>query len=97
MLSKMIGRCDQLLSVSRPCPAWCSTRRAPRSSTVCQMIVACPDLVLLPSVLPVVFAQLPLKEDHEEYPIVYRCLTDLYGRGEPLVRAKMAKILALTG
>ena len=24
------------------------------------------------SVLPVVFAQLPLKEDHEEYPIVYR-------------------------
>ena len=26
----------------------------------------------LPSVLPVVFAQLPLKEDHEEYPIVYR-------------------------
>ena len=36
------------------------------------MIVARPDLVPLPSVLPVVFAQLPLKEDHEEYPIVYR-------------------------
>ena len=39
---------------------------------VCRMIVARPDLVPLPSVLPVVFAQLPLKEDHEEYPIVYR-------------------------
>ena len=41
-------------------------------AAVCRMIVARPDLVPLPSVLPVVFAQLPLKEDHEEYPIVYR-------------------------
>ena len=29
--------------------------------------------------------------------LVYRCLSDLYGRGEPLVRDNMAKILALTG
>ena len=41
-------------------------------AAVCRMIVARPDLVPLPSVLPVVFAQLPLKEDYEEYPIVYR-------------------------
>ena len=36
------------------------------------MIVARADLVPLASVVPVVMAQLPLKEDHEEYPIVYR-------------------------
>ena len=28
---------------------------------------------------------------------MYRCLIDLYGRGEPLMKANMTKILALTG
>jgi hypothetical protein len=64
---------------------------------VCRMIVARPDLVPIAEVLPVVFAQLPLKEDHEEYPIVYRCLLDLYAKGEPMLKANMAKILATSG
>ena len=46
---------------------------------MCRMIVARADLVPLASVVPVVMAQLPLKEDHEEYPIVYREEAVQYG------------------
>ncbi len=49
-------------------------------AAVCRMIVLRSDIVPVPEVLPV-FAQLPLKEDPEEYPIMYCCLLSLYGKG----------------
>ena len=66
-------------------------------AAVCRMIVVRSDIVPVPEVLPVVFAQLPLKEDPEEYPIVYRCLLSLYRKGEPMMKLNMAKILAMSG
>lgn len=45
---------------------------------VCRLIVGDKGSVPLGEVLPVVFANLPLKEDTQEYPVVYRALEAAY-------------------
>ena len=60
-----------------------------------RMIVANRNLVPISEVLPVVFAHLPLKEDYEEYHMVFKCILELYNAGEILIKESMSKILLL--
>ena len=59
------------------------------------MIVANRNLVPISEVLPVVFTHLPLKEDYEEYHMVFKCILELYSAGEILIKENMPKILLL--
>ena len=64
---------------------------------LCRLMVANREIVPVKDVLPVVFRHLPLREDDEEYCIVFQCLGELYGAGEPLVRSGMPQVLQLAG
>lgn len=64
-------------------------------SAVCRLVLANRALVPLAEVLPVVFQHLPLKEDFEEYHMVFRCLQELLGAGEAIVIENATKILHL--
>ena len=65
------------------------------SSSIFRLIVANRTLVPIDQVLPVVFTHLPLKEDFEEYHMVFKCILELYTAGEILIKTSMSKILAL--
>ncbi len=54
---------------------------------LCRMIMAHPDRVPIPEVLPALVGLLPLKEDYEENTPVYQCLFKLYEQNEPTVQA----------
>ena len=60
---------------------------------VCRLIVANRAAVPVEQVMPVVFANLPLREDFEEYDAVLRCLHLLYAEGNDQVKVGMPKIL----
>ncbi|KAK5657985.1 hypothetical protein OQA88_2538 [Cercophora sp. LCS_1] len=54
---------------------------------LCRMIMAHPDRVPLPDVLPALVGLLPLKDDFEENTPVYKCLLQLYEQNEPTVQS----------
>lgn len=60
---------------------------------VCRLVLANKTIVPLNDVLPVVLNQLPLKEDLEEYLVVFKCVLLLYGDGNDHVKKEMAKIV----
>lgn len=60
---------------------------------VCRLLVTNIDLVPLEEVLPVVFRNLPLKEDEEENTIILKAILLLYAKGHPQVRQNVAKIM----
>ena len=60
---------------------------------VCRLILANRSLVPLDDVLPVIFKNLPLKEDEEEYEIVFKCCLTLLD--VPIVKENADKIVAL--
>ena len=62
---------------------------------VCRLIVAYKEGVPIQQVLPVVFANLPLREDMEEYEAVFRALLVLYADGTDLVKEAMPNLLKL--
>ena len=53
---------------------------------LCRMIMAHPDRVPIPDVLPALVGLLPLKDDFEENAPVYQCIFKLYEQGEPTVQ-----------
>jgi len=59
---------------------------------VCRLVVANKAAVPLAEVLPVIFQHLPLKEDKEEYAVVYRCLQTVYDDCRDLILANIQKI-----
>lgn len=54
---------------------------------LCRMIMAHPDKVPLPDVLPALVGLLPLKDDFEENAPVYKCLFQLYEQNEPTIQS----------
>lgn len=62
---------------------------------MCRLILANKDHVPLNDVLPVIFKNLPLKEDHEEYWVVFSCFLQLLKSQHPLVMEKIGLILEL--
>ena len=63
---------------------------------VCRLIIANKQLVPLNDVLPVLFNNLPLREDYEEYDFVYRCLQSLYSDGNEIVKENLKKIVEIS-
>ena len=62
---------------------------------VCRLIIAYKEGVPIDQVMPVVFANLPLREDMEEYEAVFRALLILYGDGVDLIKTAMPKMLEI--
>ena len=62
---------------------------------VCRLIVAYKEGVPTQQVMPVVIANLPLREDLEEYEAVFRALHILYADGSDIVKAAMPKVLEI--
>ena len=60
---------------------------------VCRLIIAYREGVPIQQVLPVVFANLPLREDLEEYEPVLRAVLVLYADGTDLVKEAMPTLL----
>ncbi|KAL7621787.1 hypothetical protein AAE478_007286 [Parahypoxylon ruwenzoriense] len=60
---------------------------------LCRMILAHPDQVQIPDVLPALVSLLPLKEDYEENKPVYQCLHKLYVLSNPTVQELTPKLL----
>ena len=60
---------------------------------ICRMILAHPDQVPIPDVLPALVNLLPLKEDYEENKPVYQCLRKLYEVSNPTVQELTPKLL----
>lgn len=63
---------------------------------VCRLILANKSAVPLAEVVPVVLANLPLKEDLDEYAVVFKCIRLLYSDGDVNVKAGLAKILEIS-
>lgn len=61
---------------------------------LCRMILGNADAVPLEQVFPALVAQLPLKEDLEEYSPVYNCLAMLYSRNPAMIVQQMKQIVA---
>jgi len=59
---------------------------------VCRLVVANKAAVPLAEVVPVVLQHLPLKEDKEEYHMVYRCIETVYEDCRELILANLQKI-----
>ena len=62
---------------------------------VCRLIISNKTGVPIEQVLPVVFANLPLREDMEEYEPVLRALHLLYTDGNEMVKTAMPKLLEI--
>ena len=64
-----------------------------------RLIVGDKGSVPLGEVLPVVFANLPLKEDTQEYPVVYRALEAAYQeiKASGILGQNLAKVCSLEG
>ncbi|KAI0391848.1 importin beta-4 [Xylariaceae sp. FL0594] len=60
---------------------------------LCRMILANPDRVPIPEVLPALVGLLPLKEDYEENKPVYQCLHKLYVLNNPTVQELTPRLL----
>ncbi|KAI1164006.1 importin beta-4 [Nemania serpens] len=60
---------------------------------LCRMILANPNQVPIPEVLPALVDLLPLKEDYEENKPVYQCLHKLYVAGNPTVQELTPRLL----
>ncbi|KAI1112252.1 importin beta-4 [Nemania sp. NC0429] len=60
---------------------------------LCRMILANPNQVPIPEVLPALVDLLPLKEDYEENKPVYQCLHKLYVVGNPTVQELTPRLL----
>ena len=63
-----------------------------------RLIVGDKSSVPLGEVLPVVFTHLPLKEDQQEYPMVFRCLEASYPecKSSGLLSANLAKLFEMS-
>ena len=64
-----------------------------------RLIVGDKGSVPLGEVLPVVFANLPLKEDTQEYPVVYRALEAAYQeiKASGILGQNLAKVCSIVG
>jgi hypothetical protein len=60
---------------------------------LCRMIMAHPDRVPIPDVLPALVGLLPLKDDYEENTPVYQCISKLYEAGEPTVQGLTPQLI----
>ncbi|KAI1333635.1 importin beta-4 [Xylariaceae sp. FL0016] len=60
---------------------------------LCRMILANPDQVPIPDVLPALADLLPLKEDYEENKPVYQCLHKLYNMSNPTIQELTPRLL----
>ena len=75
-----------------------STEKAPRVldqivGAVSRLILANQSLVPLDAVLPVLFQHLPLRQDLDEYEIVFLLLSHLQTQEHPIVNAELVKIV----
>jgi hypothetical protein len=66
-------------------------------AAVAKMILAAPAAVPLPQVLPVLLAALPLREDTDEGPCVYKCLAQLMLSDEPTAVGLAPQLIAAFG
>ncbi len=64
---------------------------------LCRLMVSNHDIVPVKEILSIVFCHLPLREDYDEYLIVFKCLAELHVLGEALVRTNIQQILTLAG
>jgi len=76
-----------------------SDEKAPRvidqiAGAVCRLILANKNLVPLDAVVPVVLQQLPMREDLDEYAVVFQALTVLFADQNPLVANAMPNLVA---
>ena len=76
-----------------------SDEKAPRvidqiTGAVCRLILANKNLVPLDAVVPVVLQQLPMREDLDEYAVVFQALTVLFADQNPLVANAMPNLVA---
>ena len=76
-----------------------SDEKAPRvidqiTGAVCRLILANKNLVPLYAVVPVVLQQLPMREDLDEYAVVFQALTVLFADQNPLVANAMPNLVA---
>ncbi|KAK3693199.1 armadillo-type protein [Podospora appendiculata] len=62
---------------------------------LCRIIMAHPDQVPIPSVLPALVGLLPLKDDHEENSPVFQCLFKLYEANEPTIQELTPKLIPI--
>ncbi|KAK0617607.1 armadillo-type protein [Immersiella caudata] len=60
---------------------------------LCRMIMAHPDRVPIPDVLPALVGLLPLKDDYEENTPVYQCISKLYEAGELTVQGLTPQLI----
>ena len=75
-----------------------STEKAPRVldqivGAVSRLILANQSLVPLDAVLPVLFQHLPLRQDLDEYEIVFSLLSHLQTQEHPIVNAELVKVV----
>jgi len=63
------------------------------TGAVCRFVVA--DLASVPvdDIVPAVLKNLPLKEDEDEYEMVFKCFTTLYSAGHHSVKSSIPKII----
>ncbi|XP_065913448.1 importin-4-like [Dysidea avara] len=64
-------------------------------AAVCRMIMAQADAVPLDQVVPVLVANLPVKQDKEEISTIYNCLLQLLQAAEPNTINQLPKLLAI--
>lgn len=63
---------------------------------VCRLILANHSLVPLDSVVPVMLQQLPMREDFDEYEVVFKTLSLLFANGNGLIIQALPQITAYT-
>jgi len=64
------------------------------AGAVCRLIIANKTLVPLDAVVPVVLQQLPMREDMDEYGVVFEAMTILFNDGNHLVVSAMPNLVA---
>lgn len=64
-------------------------------AAICRMILARPDAIPLDQVVPLVLQNLPLKEDVEEFQVVYNCITFLFANHQPLFLSQLHQVLRI--
>lgn len=63
------------------------------TGAVCRFVVADMAGVPVDDIVPAVVKNLPLKEDEDEYEMVFKCFATLYAAGHPSVKQSIPKII----
>ncbi|OTB09402.1 hypothetical protein M426DRAFT_315966 [Hypoxylon sp. CI-4A] len=85
--SEILGKLEPLLQIKD------ARLQDNAAGCLCRMILAHPDQVPIPDVLPALVDLLPLREDYEENKPVYQCLHQLYVLSNPTIQELTPKLL----